>query len=222
MSSKNDPRRRSRSVGALAMLSAATLCIVLAAPGRAATAPGAPNITGMTTTQSTATITWQAPSSDGGSPITTYVATATPSVATNPTRTCTTSGATTCTISGLINGAMYSVTVVAGNPTLGPPSAPWYDAPIGSGTPVVQHLPLITGISPFYGPKRGGTRLTITGNNLRGATKVTFNGKKGTHLVQVSPTKIKVTTPRSTTGPATIWVTTPKGRLMSQSYVFVE
>jgi predicted phage tail protein len=48
--------------------------------------------------------------SDGGAPITDYVATATPGGAT-----CTTSGATSCTVTGLTNGTAYSFSVRAVN-----------------------------------------------------------------------------------------------------------
>src|SRR5262249_34680835 len=54
-------------------------------------------------------LTWSAPSSDGGSPITSYTATAQPGGAS-----CTTSGLS-CTITGLANGTSYSVSVMATN-----------------------------------------------------------------------------------------------------------
>jgi len=207
----------------IAMSVAAASFVALAGPSQAATPPGPPTgVSVGTSTTTTATVTWSAPASDGGSPITIYVATATPTISTNPTRTCSTTGATTCTISGLAAGQFYSVSVVAGNPDLGPASVSTEDIPIGNGLPAVQQGPFVTSIAPFYGTHKGGTRLTIRGDKLRGATKVTFNGVKGTHLVVISNTKIKVTTPKSAVGPASVVISTPTGKARSYSYSFVQ
>jgi hypothetical protein len=85
--------------------------------------PGAP--TDVTATRSmvrtSATVSWTAPSSSAGSPITGYIATASgPSG-----QACTTTGATSCIVTGLVNGAVYTFTVVATNAMgAGPASAP--------------------------------------------------------------------------------------------------
>ena len=55
------------------------------------------------------TVSWSAPTSDGGSPITGYVVTA------EKGHGCTTSGALTCTVTGLKNGRSYFVKVRASN-----------------------------------------------------------------------------------------------------------
>jgi hypothetical protein len=55
------------------------------------------------------TVSWTAPVSDGGSPITSYEVTG------NPGGSCTTAGALSCTVSGLTNGLTYSFTVTATN-----------------------------------------------------------------------------------------------------------
>ena len=57
-----------------------------------------------------ATISWTAPTNTGGSPITSYTATASPGD-----KSCMTTTATSCTISGLTNGTTYSVSVTASN-----------------------------------------------------------------------------------------------------------
>jgi uncharacterized repeat protein (TIGR03803 family) len=76
---------------------------------------------------------------------------------------------------------------------------------------------LATGLGPFVeaNPRFGksGYKVNILGNNLTGATSVTFNGTAATFTV-VSPTLIKATVPTgATTG--TIQVTTPSRTLSS-------
>jgi len=58
-----------------------------------------------------ATISWTAPSFNGGAAITGYKVTAVG----NPNKTCTTTGATTCAVTGLAKGVSYTFTVVAIN-----------------------------------------------------------------------------------------------------------
>lgn len=64
-------------------------------------------------------VSWQAPVSDGGAPISGYVVTATAS-GSGTTRTCTTS-ALTCTVTGVVAGTAYGLSVRATN-TAAPPS----------------------------------------------------------------------------------------------------
>ncbi|MEI6700722.1 MAG: fibronectin type III domain-containing protein, partial [Actinomycetota bacterium] len=95
----------------------------LVAP-RAATVPTAPNDLLASGGNGSATLTWTAPTSDGGAAITSYVATALPG-----SKTCTTT-TLSCTISGLTNGTIYNFTVVAKN-SVG--SSPGSNPMLGSG-----------------------------------------------------------------------------------------
>jgi hypothetical protein len=75
-----------------------------------ASVPGAPMNVAATAGDGAATISWQAPASDGGSPITLYTVTSTPDG-----KKCTSTGALTCSIGGLTNGTGYVFTVRATN-----------------------------------------------------------------------------------------------------------
>lgn len=77
------------------------------------TVPAAPGRPSATPLPSGARVEWFAPEEDGGTPVTGYVATATPGGAR-----CETTGATECVIRGLENGTPHRVNVVAVN-TLG-------------------------------------------------------------------------------------------------------
>ncbi|MDP4014418.1 MAG: fibronectin type III domain-containing protein [Candidatus Nanopelagicales bacterium] len=82
--------------------------------------PGAPTSVTATAGDREADVSWTAPGSSGGSPITGYTATASPGGAT-----CTTSGATSCTVTGLDYGTSYTFTVTAENAEgTGSPSEP--------------------------------------------------------------------------------------------------
>jgi fibronectin type 3 domain-containing protein len=74
-----------------------------------ASVPGAPTNLAATRGNAQVALTWQAPASNGGSPITSYTATASPGGAS-----CTTA-TLGCTITGLTNGTTYSFTVTARN-----------------------------------------------------------------------------------------------------------
>jgi hyaluronan synthase len=72
--------------------------------------------------------------------------------------------------------------------------------------------PAVTAVSPNSGTTDGGSKITITGANLTGATEVTFGGALATALTVVSPTQIVATTPaRTATGDVDVRVTTPAG-----------
>jgi uncharacterized protein YjbI with pentapeptide repeats len=104
-----------------ALLAVAVLTVVASAPATARAPrikkPGAPTSLTVTPVNTAIVVSWSAPESDGGSPITGYVV-----IVTRPTATCTTA-ALTCTVSGLKNGSKYSVRVEAENAKgLGPPA----------------------------------------------------------------------------------------------------
>ncbi|NDC19551.1 MAG: hypothetical protein EBZ87_04710, partial [Microbacteriaceae bacterium] len=107
------------------------------------TNPGAPNSVGATADDGQVLVTWAAPTSNGGSDITGYVATATQS--TNI-FTCTApSTATSCLIKGLTNGSKYSIKVSASNGAgAGPEST--------VATPVtprgIPNAPLLVSVDP--------------------------------------------------------------------------
>ena len=75
---------------------------------------------------------------------------------------------------------------------------------VGGGSPPVSFVstvPLVTGITPNVGPTGGGTTVTITGNNLSGATSVLF-GSTPAHFTTTSDTTIVAVSPPGTGSPS--------------------
>ena len=98
-----------------AFLAVTALTVVARVPAGAnvprITKPGAPTAVTATAISGGATVSWTAPVSDGGSPITSYTVTASH----RDNHHCTTSGATMCTVTGLTNGKPYEIKVQASN-----------------------------------------------------------------------------------------------------------
>ena len=70
--------------------------------------------------------------------------------------------------------------------------------------------PTVTGINPTSGPTAGGTRVTITGTNLAGATAVKFGTTSAT-ITADTATSITATAPAGTAGTVDVTVTTAGG-----------
>ena len=100
-------------VFAIALIGAIVLAAVATGPANAKTprikAPSAPTGVYAAPINGGTTVSWSAPASDGGSPITGYLVTA------GASNRCTTSGALSCTVTGLRNGKSYFVNVRASN-----------------------------------------------------------------------------------------------------------
>ena len=79
-----------------------------------ATKPGVPQSTATSASSRSIKVSWQAPASDGGAAVTSYLATATP-VAGSAVTCKGAAGTNSCVISGLTNGTTYAVTLLAVN-----------------------------------------------------------------------------------------------------------
>ncbi|MGH4023284.1 MAG: IPT/TIG domain-containing protein [Pseudonocardiaceae bacterium] len=142
----------------------------------------------------------------------------------------TTAGGTAVTITGTGGSLVTTSSVKFGlaNATIvGTPTATTVNvtSPAGSGvTPVTVTTaggtsapanyfylpqPIKTGISPSSGPAAGGTTVTITGQNLSGATAVNFGATAGT-ITASTAGSVTVTSPAGT-GTVAVTVTTSGG-----------
>ncbi|GCB43150.1 IPT/TIG domain-containing protein [Streptomyces sp. NL15-2K] len=80
--------------------------------------------------------------------------------------------------------------------------------------------PSLTGLAPLSGPKAGGTTVTLTGNDLLGATAVRFGGVAASFTVD-SSTRITAVAPAQATGAVAVTVTTPGGTSNPVEYVYL-
>lgn len=166
--------------------------------------PGAPTNIVAVAGNARATVSWAAPSNMGGSSITSYSVTSTPSSSG-----CTTSG-TSCTVSGLTNGTAYTFTSTATN-AQGAGTASQASAAV---SPSAGPLPSIVGIAPSTGDQVGGTEVRISGANLTGVTGLTFGGIPATNIVvdpNANGTIVTARTPAYAGGPVDVVLTAPSG-----------
>ena len=80
--------------------------------------------------------------------------------------------------------------------------------------------PTISLFTPKSGPTGGGTSVTITGQNLSGATSVSFGGAAG-KITADNSTVITVTSPAGFAGTVNVTVTTPGGTVTAGQFTYV-
>ena len=132
------------------------------------TVPGAPTLVTVTPANASATVTWTAPSSDGGSPVTGYtvVATDTTTPANGGQACAWTTGPLTCTVTGLTNGDTYTFSMSATNAA-------------GAGAPSVPSSPVIPVTVPgaptlvTVTPANASATVSWTGPSSDGGSPVT-------------------------------------------------
>ena len=174
-------RRLVLTLGVSVLLIGTLLTLAASAPAQARTprikGPSAPVSVYAAPINGGTTISWGAPLSDGGSPITGYLVTAERGNA------CSTSGAKTCTIGGLKNGKTYIVTVRATN-AIGTGKVARTTVTAGQGP---NCLNLSPGANLKYCKYKGANLqgLDLAGANLYGASLFGAN-LKGANLSQAN------------------------------------
>ncbi|MFD5839802.1 IPT/TIG domain-containing protein, partial [Streptomyces collinus] len=107
--------------------------------------------------------------------------------------------------------AAVTVTTPGGTSNPDDPSAYFYYAAV----------PSLTTAAPVSGTTAGGTTVTLTGNNLLGATAVRFNGTAAASFTVNSSTQITAVAPAHAAGAAAVTVTTPGGTSNPLSYIYL-
>jgi alpha-tubulin suppressor-like RCC1 family protein/phosphodiesterase/alkaline phosphatase D-like protein len=74
-----------------------------------------------------------------------------------------------------------------------------------------SYSPSVTGLEPSYGPKAGGTSVTISGTNFSEVTAVRFGSTNAKKYTVNSTTSITATSPAGAGGPVDVTVTTAGG-----------
>lgn len=134
----------SQAVGNDSTTADASTGVSCSTPPPPPTAPDAPGTPTAMAGNGAATVSWTAPGSDGGSPVTGYTVTAAPGG-----QQCTTAGALTCQVTGLPNGKPATFTVTAAN-AVGPGAASAPSAPVTPKAP-----------QPTIVPRTGAVRATV-------------------------------------------------------------
>ena len=166
--------------------------VLQAASSNQPTAPGAPTNVTAAPGDSSATVSWTAPSTNGGSAITTY--TITPyigSTAQTPTTVTGNPPATSATVSGLTDGTTYTFTVTATNAAgTGPPSSPSNavtpSASGGGRWSALMNWPMVAIHSVLL---KNGNVLQFDGWQQPEPTQV-WNPSTGTFTTQTAPDSI--------------------------------
>ena len=142
--------------------------------------PDAPQNVSATPGNASADVAWDAPASDGGSPITGYTVTSDPDA-----QTCQTSGATGCTVTGLTNDTAYTFSVTATNDVgTGPASDP--SAPVTPSDQIADTTPPLVGLPTatlVAGQHLGATALVLVSwpdaSDISGIAGYELQVKKG-------------------------------------------
>ena len=82
---------------------------------------------------------------------------------------------------------------------------------IGTGAQAQPPIPTVAKLTPATGPVGGGTKVTITGTDLTGASAVKFGATNATNITVVSETTITAVSPAESAETVHVTVTTPEG-----------
>ncbi|MCI0340948.1 MAG: IPT/TIG domain-containing protein [Planctomycetales bacterium] len=72
--------------------------------------------------------------------------------------------------------------------------------------------PVVTNVSPAFGPTAGGTTITVTGSAFQGGATIAIGGTLATSVALVSATQLTAVTPAGTAGAQTVVVTNLDGQ----------
>ncbi len=96
-------------------------------------------------------------------------------------------------------------------------------ATLASGFTFTGPAPILSAVSPTSGPSKGGTPVTLTGQNFASGATVTFGGAAATSVVVASATQITANTPPHASGGADVVVKNPDGQsaTLANGFTFV-